>query len=76
MKQIYILFAFLISFTVCFTLSSSKVFSKTDKGEILYKSLPDNEDNKEVRILIDSVWWVYVYDSDGGLVRVYSEPND
>lgn len=54
-----------VSFT---TLSSANAEVKTNSSQ---QETLDNV--SRVRVLIDGVWWIIVYDADGKVVEVYTE---
>ena len=54
-----------VSFT---TLSSANAEVKTNSSQ--QETL---DGVTEVRVLIDGVWWIIVYDADGKVVEVYTE---
>ena len=54
-----------VSFT---TLSSANAEVKTNSTQ---QETLDNV--SRVRVLIDGVWWIIVYDADGKVVEVYTE---
>lgn len=64
-----ILIAILLLVGVSFTTLSSvnaEVKTSATQQEVL-------DEYTRVRVLIDGVWWIFVYDADGKVVEVYTE---
>ncbi len=64
---------------LCFLILAPTGFSKTEKSELSYNSLSliSGFESSAVtldykRVLINGVWWIYVYDN-GKLIDVYPE---
>ena len=78
MKHLFFFSALVIWFTLSF--SSTDIHAKSNISPSVFQSeicqTESDDETTEVLVLIDNVWWVFVYDKDGCLIRAYSLPND
>ena len=78
MKHLFFFSVFVIWSTLSFLLTDINAKSNVSPSVFQTESYQTvcDDGTTEVWVLIDNVWWVFVYDKDGGLIRAYSLPND
>jgi len=72
---IYICLALLISFSPFQSISGFQVFRNTTETCSICK-YSTNIEYTYVRVLVDGVWWIWVYDEDGNKIMEYIDDDD
>ena len=73
MKKLFIILSFL---SVLF-LNPFDTFAENKQGIETNKSFVNLDDDEYtyVRVYIEGLWWIFVYDKDGRLIDVYLDSN-